>query len=148
MKLLAPNNLVWQGGNPNNAWDLATTLNFTNGAGAFEAFSNADIVTFNDTSANTGVVISNSLVATLVTVNGTQNYSFAGPGSITGFGGLIDNDSGVVTITSANSYTGGTVISSNATLSLGDNNSGDDGLLAGVVNINTNGVLNYNYYQQ
>jgi autotransporter-associated beta strand protein len=148
LTLQAPNNLVWQGGNPNNAWDLATTLNFTNRAGAFEAFSNADIVTFNDTSANTGVVISNSLVATLVTVSGTQSYSFAGPGSITGFGGLIDNDTAVVTITSANNYTGGTVISSNATLNLGDNSStADDGLLGGVVTINTNGVLNYNYYQ-
>lgn len=146
LTLLAPNYLDWQGGNPNNTWDLATTLNFTNPAGAFEAFSNADSVTFDDTSANTSVVISNTLVATLVTVNGTQNYSFAGPGSITGFGGLIDNDSGQVTITGANTYTGGTVISSNATLNLGNNSSGYDGSVAGVINIKSNGVLNYNYY--
>ena len=148
LTLLAPNKLVWVGGDPNdgNTWDLATTLNFTNAAvGALVAFSNADIVTFDDTSANTSVVISNSVVATSVTVNGTQNYTFAGPGSITGFGQLIDNDSGVVTITGANGYSGGTVISSNATLSLGNSASGNDGSVAGVVNVNTNGVLHYNY---
>jgi len=147
LTLFPPNNLVWQGGNPNSTWDLSTTLNFTNLAGAFQAFSNADIVTFDDTSANTGVVISNTLVATVVKINGTQSYSFAGPGSITGFGGLIDNDSGVVTITGNESYTGGTVISSNATLNLGNDSAGNDGSVIGVITVNTNGVLNYNYYQ-
>jgi autotransporter-associated beta strand protein len=146
LTLVAPNNLVWQGGNPNNAWDLATTLNFTNSAGAFEMFTNGDIVRFDDTSANTSVVISNTLIATMVTVNGTQNYSFAGPGSITGFGGLIDNDSGQVTITGNESYTGGTVISNNATLNIGDQSAiGDHALVTGVININPSGVLIYNY---
>jgi hypothetical protein len=146
LTLLAPNNLVWQGGNPDGTWDVGTTLNFTNPAGAFVAFTYGDNVTFDDTSANPGVVLSANVTPSLVTVNGTQSYSFAGPGSITGFGGLVDNNSGVLTITSTNSYTGGTVISSNATLSLGNNNSGNDGFVSGVVNINTNGVLDYNYY--
>jgi autotransporter-associated beta strand protein len=137
--------LVWQGGNPDSTWDAATTPNFKNPANAFVVFTYGDNVTFNNTSANTSIVISNSLTPSLVTVNGTQPYSFAGPGSITGFGGLIDNDSGVVTMTGINTYTGGTVISNNATLSLGNGNSGPDGFVAGVVYINTNGVLDYNY---
>jgi autotransporter-associated beta strand protein len=143
LTLLAPNNLVWQGGNPDNTWD-ATNLNFQNSANASVAFSYGDNVTFNDTSANTGVVLGTNVTPSLVTVNGTQAYSFAGPGAITGFGGLIDNDSGVVTMTGTNSYTGGTIIRGNATLSLGDGSSAS-GSVIGVVDINTNGVLHYNY---
>jgi len=146
LALLAPNNLVWQGANPNNNWDTGSTLNFENPANALVAFTYGDNVTFDDTSVNTSVILSSNVVPSLIMVNGTQAYSFAGPAAITGFGELIDNDSGVVTITSTNSYTGGTVISNNATLSLGNNNSGNDGFVTGVVIINSTGVLDYNYY--
>ncbi len=144
LTLTAPNNLVWQGNNPNDNWDLANTLNFTNLSGAFEAFSNGDNVTFDDSSPNTSVTLETNLVATLVTFNGTQAYNVAGPGYLTGFAELIDNDSGIVTITSTNDYTGGTIINSNATLSLG-NGGGNGGSVSGVVTVNTNGTLLYNY---
>lgn len=145
LTLLAPNNLVWEGGNPDSSWDSATP-NFTNSSGALVAFSYGDNVTFDDTSVNTSVVLNtNNLTPSLVMVNGTQPYSFFGPGNIVGFGTLVDNDSGVVTITSVNGFTGGTIISNNATLSLGNGGSGSDGIVSGVVTINTNGALTYNY---
>ncbi len=143
LTLVAPNNLVWEGGNPDSTWDWATTANFTNPAGALVTFTYGDNVKFDDTSANTSVTLTTNVTPSLITLNGTQTYSFAGPGSITGFGGLIDNDAGMVTITSTNSYTGGTVISNNATLSLG--NGSTAGFVTGVVTVNTNSVLIYNY---
>jgi autotransporter-associated beta strand protein len=145
LTLLAPHNLVWQGNNSAN-WD-STTLNFTNSAGTSVAFSYGDNVTFNDTTPNYGIIISTNVTPSVVAINGSQAYYFYGPGSITGFGGLIDNDTNVVTIISTNTYTGGTIIASNAILSLGNQNSGNDGFIGGVANINTNGTLNYDYYQ-
>ena len=145
LTLLAPNNLVWQGGNPNNTWDLTATLNFTNPAGAFEAFTNGDNVTFDDTSANPTVIISNSLVPTLVTVTGTHSYLFGGAGSITGFGKLLDINTGTLTITNNNlTYTGGTIVSNGATLALG-NGASASGSIAGSITVNTNSVLHYYY---
>ena len=146
LTLLAPNNLVWQGNNPNNNWDVNTALNFTNAAGSAQVFIYGDDVAFNDTSANTTVGVATNVVPSVVTVTGTQNYTFTGPGSIVGFGELIDNNSGALTIDNTNSYTGGTFISNNATIDLGNNNSGGDGVLSGVVSISPTGVLNYNYY--
>jgi len=146
LTLQAPNNLVWQGNNPNDNWDVGTTLNFTNPAGAAQAFIYGDNVTFNDSSANTSVNLSTNVVPSLVSVSGTESYTFAGSGSITGFGSLIDNSSGQLTFNSTNTYTGGTIIGNNATLNLGNNNNGGDGAVAGVVTVNANGVLNYNYY--
>ena len=45
LTIQAPGNITWQGGNPNNVWDLATTLNFTNGAVPV-VFNNGDNVNF------------------------------------------------------------------------------------------------------
>lgn len=114
LTIQSPGNLVWQGGNPNTNWDLATTLNFTNSAGTFVKFNNGDNVAFDDSSANTTVVITstNSLAPTLVTDKASQNYAFIGSGSISGPGALHMNGLGTLTISNANTYTGGTTISS------------------------------------
>ena len=40
LTLDAPVNIVWQGGNPNTNWDLATTANFTNSIGTAVVFNN------------------------------------------------------------------------------------------------------------
>ncbi len=79
LTIQAPGNITWQGGNQaNNVWDLATTLNFTNGAVPV-VFNNGDNVNFDDTSPFTSVSIGSSFLApTLITENAGQNYSFVG----------------------------------------------------------------------
>jgi len=143
LTLVPPNNLVWQGNNNNGTWDLTNTLNFTNLFGASEEFTNGDIVTFND-SGNTSVTISNSVIPTLTRVVASQSYNFGGSGQLTGFGQLVVGGSGTLTIANANTYTGGTIVSNGATLSLG-NGGGVIGSVGGTVTVNTGGTLQYNY---
>ena len=111
LTIQAPGNISWQGGNTNNVWDLATTPNFTNGAG-FVVFNNGDNVTFDDSSAFPAVSIGSPFLApTLITENAGQAYSFTGSGSIIGSGALLMNGFGTLSISNANSFTGGTTIS-------------------------------------
>lgn len=118
--LEAPHNLVWQGDGAANNWDLSVTPNFLNGVNP-EPYTNGDDVTFNDSSANTSVsLVGNTLVPTLVSVAGTQNYTFGGSGSLVGSTEVSVGGSATLTITNVNSYTGGTTVSNTATLSLGN----------------------------
>jgi autotransporter-associated beta strand protein len=118
LTLDAPANIVWQGGNPNTNWDLATTANFTNGTGAAVKFNGGDKVAFDDSSTNPLVnIVSSNLAPTLVTERAGQNYIFNGSGTITGPGALLMNGSGVLSISNVNTYAGGTTIS-NGTLAI------------------------------
>ena len=111
LTLGAPANLVWQGGNPNTNWDLATTANWTNSTGSFVVFNAGDNVTFDDSSTNQVVTLVGSVAPTSVTDNSSLNYFFTGGGSISGSGSLLMSGSGTLTINNANNYTGGTTIS-------------------------------------
>ena len=144
LTLLAPRNLIWAGGNPDNEWDHSE-LNFML-SGTPTAFGEGDNVTFNDSSANTAVAISNNVTPTLLSVTGTQNYSFSGPNKITGVAQLVDSSSGTLIIANANDYSGGTIVSNGATLSLGDGSSAaNNGSLAGTVTVMSGGNVNYNF---
>ena len=144
LTLLAPRNLIWAGANPDNVWDHSE-LNFLL-SGSPTAFSEGDKVTFDDSSANTTVAISNNITPTLISVTGTQGYTFSGPSKFTGVAQLIDSSSGTLTIDNANDYTGGTIVSNGATLSLGDGSSAaNNGSLAGTVTVMSGGNLNYNF---
>jgi autotransporter-associated beta strand protein len=114
LTLDAPANIVWQGGNPNTNWDLATTANYTNSAGTPVVFNGGDNVTFDDSSTKPAVTILGSYIApTLITEKASQNYSFAG-NAITGSGALLMTGSGALTVSNANNFTGGTTISNGA----------------------------------
>ena len=104
-------NLVWQGGNPNTNWDLATTANWTNSAGSAVVFNAGDNVTFDDSSTNQVVTLVGVVAPISVTEKSGLNYFFTGGGSISGSGSLLMSGSGILTISNANSYTGGTTIS-------------------------------------
>jgi fibronectin-binding autotransporter adhesin len=111
LTLGAPANITWEGGNPDNTWDVATTANFTNGA-APVVFHNGDNVTLDDTSIFPVINISGSLVApSLITENAGQNYAITGSGSIAGPGALVMNGFGTLILSNANTFTGGTTIS-------------------------------------
>jgi len=106
-------NLVWQGGNPNANWDLATA-NWTNSAGNGSAvvFNTGDSVTFDDSSAQPVVTLVGTLAPGSINETAGQNYFMTGSGNIAGPTSLLMSGSGTLTISNANSYTGGATISS------------------------------------
>jgi autotransporter-associated beta strand protein len=142
LTLTPPHNLVWQGGS-DSIWNL-TEANFTNQSGVAEIFSNGDNVTFDNTSGNTIVNVTNTLYSTEATFNSSQAYTLTGAGKITGFSQIAVGGTGIVTIGNNNDYTGGTTISNGATLTLGTG-TGNNGTLGGVITVNSGGILNYNY---
>jgi fibronectin-binding autotransporter adhesin len=146
LTLTPQRNVVWAGGNPDNNWEY-TESNFTL-SGSPTTFIDGDIVTFDDTSGNKAVTITTNVVPTSVIVNSASGYTFNGSGKLTGFGKLVDIGLGIVTIVnnsiSPYDYTGGTIVSNGATLTIGDGTS-VNGAIGGIITVSTNGTLNYNY---
>ncbi len=122
-----PQPLVWQGGNPNSTWDNGATANWLNGATP-TVFYSSDNVTFNSVgSANSTVTLSGGLAPGSVTVDTSANdYTFTGGGSIAGSTALTKISAGTLTLSTVNSYLGGTVIS-NGVVKVGVNNAVPDG---------------------
>jgi autotransporter-associated beta strand protein len=132
-------NLVWQGNGGNNFWDVLTTADWTNSSGVASVFHQNDNAIFNDTSSNLGVNLQGALTPSLVTVNSANNYAFQGAGTLAG-GSLSKNNSGTLTVLSANTYSGPTVITA-GTVQVGD------GVTPGALGtgpITDNATLNFN----
>jgi autotransporter-associated beta strand protein len=116
LTLDTPANLAWQGGNPNNVWDLATTANFNYSPAT--VFHNGDVVNLTDNTGNTQISIVGSEIApSLVnlTANG-ENYSLSGA-ALVGPGSMLLSGGATLTVSNANNFSGGTVIS-NGTLAV------------------------------
>ena len=114
-----PANLVWNNAAGNSTWDLNTSANFNNN-GTNDVFQTFDSVTFDDTATPGTVTLSGNLQAGVVTVsNSTGNYTFAGPGAITGMGSLVKSGGSALILTGNNSYTGGTTVNQ-GTVQIGD----------------------------
>lgn len=114
-------NLVWtnRGGVGTGNWSAAIPAdnNFDN-AGSPDSFYNRDNVAFNGAAPGT-VNLVGTLLPNSVTVNSsTGDYTFAGSGSISGTTGLVKSGSSALTINTANSFTGTTVLNA-GTLTLG-----------------------------
>jgi autotransporter-associated beta strand protein len=94
-------------------WDVTTNENFANSTGP-DLFYNGDSVTFNDTNNGHYAVTLNASVApaSVKFTNNAGNYVVSGTGSITGGGSLTMSGTSTVTLSTANTYTGGTVASS------------------------------------
>ena len=102
-------NLVWKGDGGANNWDIGTS-NWVSGATAF-AFQTGDSVFFNDSGApNTNVTVAVTVQPAAVTVSNTQQYFFSGGGNISGTTGLTKTNTGTLSISATNSYTGPTVV--------------------------------------
>jgi hypothetical protein len=108
-------------------WDLNTSANWndTNGdTGLY--FNYGDPVTFNDVEGGGGVRLTGPyLSAASVTVNSSALYNFlsSSSGSFAGPGYLLYEGAGQLTISNANTYSGGTIISNaSAHLLLGNLN--------------------------
>ena len=136
-------NLVWQGGNPDNTWNVNSAANWKNGA-SFSVFNNSDKATFNSVGSgyptvNLSVTVAPGSVAVDTTAN---NYTFSGSGMIAGATGLTNTGSGTLQIQTANGYLGGTLVGS-GTVQFGVDNALPD---TGTVTVNGTGVLDMNGY--
>lgn len=106
-------------------------------------FFTGDSVRFDARGAATTVTLVGDLVASSVLVDGADDYTFAGAGSLTGAGGLTKSGSGTLTLDTANGFTGGLTIAG-GTLALGENGRLGGGSYAaaidnaGVLSIGTN----------
>ncbi len=99
-------NNLWSTNSGNTCWDSdANNL-------ADTGFTDGDVVSFNNAGViNTNVTIATAVAPTSITVTDPVGYVFAGSGRITGVTTLTKSSTGVLTISTANDYTGGTTIS-------------------------------------
>jgi autotransporter-associated beta strand protein len=102
-------NLVWTGDGGANLWDNSSS-NWLNGV-AQDHFYTGDNVLFNTVgTSNTTVNLVGSVLPASVMINTTSNYVLTGSGSVDGTAGLIKTNSGTLTISTTNTYTGSTVV--------------------------------------
>jgi autotransporter-associated beta strand protein len=112
--------VVWRGTGAN--WDLAASQNWLK-SNVPDVFVSGDSVTFDATGASNPVVnLAAGLPVGGLTVNAATNYTFNGSGFIGGPGGLAKSGAGILTINTANEYTGPTTITGGvlAVSALGD----------------------------
>ncbi|MDE7408778.1 MAG: autotransporter-associated beta strand repeat-containing protein, partial [Muribaculaceae bacterium] len=122
----------------NGLWDLGESAAFTNADnGNADVFVPGDNVIFDDSAANTDVVISGRLQPASVTFNNSEkNYTLSGEGQIVGEAKLVKEGTGNLTINNINSYTGGTFINAGKlTAGVFANNIGND--LGALSDVNT-----------
>ena len=143
----SPNQLTWSGVGGVN-WDLST-FNWTNNANGFPAvyqqYTNGGVIAgdgvrFDDTLTNdfinpqpTNVNITASFTPFPVTVDSTLPYSFSGPGSLTGIGNFVKNNTGSLTLLTSNSFSGGMAINAGSVVVTNDSALG---IAAGTVALN------------
>jgi len=111
-----PTNVTWVGNSVVNDWDTVNRTNWiNNGALALDYFVSGDAALFNATGAgNPNVNIPGNVSPSSVTVGAATAYSFSGNGNITGSGGLTKSNTGTLTISTTNGYTGATTIAGGA----------------------------------
>jgi len=111
--------LTWS---PSNTatWD-STSDNWNNGTNA-TTYVDGALVTFNDNNNGDYAVTLNTTVSpgSVTVSNGSGNYSIGGSGAIGGNGSLTKSGSGSLTLSTVNTYTGGTNVTA-GTLVVGVN---------------------------
>jgi len=139
----APAALVWSGAG--NQWDAALSTNWLAGATP-EPFQQLDPVVFDATGATQPLV---SLVGALrpasVTFNDDFSYGLAGGGSLAGGTGLTKNGNGIVTLSTANTFTGPVQINAgtlrlNAVNALGSSAGGTTVAAGAVLDLNARSI--------
>ena len=123
-----PGTKTWTGAE-SAMWDLDHSIAFKNAEnGEEDVFVPGDDVVFDDSAANTDVVIAGRLQPSSVTFrNNEKDYTLAGEGQIVGEAKLVKEGSGNLTVSNINSYTGGTYINAGKlTAGVFSNNIGND----------------------
>jgi autotransporter-associated beta strand protein len=116
--------LTWAAGS--DVWDIGTTPNWKNNAGTvtnyLETSLPGDMVVFEDSQSGPSpitVTLNATVTPANVTATNSKSYTISGGGGITGSTKLTKGGSGVLTLATANTYTGPTIINA-GTLQLGD----------------------------
>jgi fibronectin-binding autotransporter adhesin len=111
--------LVWQGFT-NEVWDVNATSNWLNGV-AVDKYFQLDSVTFNESLPTYTAITLNAIVtpASMTVSNDGTYYSIAGSGQIGGGGSLTKRGTGAFTLTTVNTYSGGTTIQDGGILDIG-----------------------------
>ncbi len=97
--------VTWTG-SEGSAWDLASTENFVLESGDASVFVTGDNVTFDDSSSQLTVSLSDELEPASVLVNSSSNYTFSGTGKIAGDATLTKQGSGKLTLSTDNTFSG------------------------------------------
>lgn len=106
--------LTWTGGAgaAGNVWDVAGAMNWLDLGGQPAVFNNNDPVIFNEVGiAHPVVNISAAVTPAAVSVNAGGDYAFAGGGHIAGSGAISKAGTGALTLSNANTFSGGIVLS-------------------------------------
>ncbi len=143
---VAGRSLVWS---PiTGVWDT-TSLNWSEN-GTATAFQTNDTVTFGDdglaTGANVTIQTAGVTIGNVRVTNTTGTYAFTG-GAIGGSGSITKSGGGKLVLSSANSYTGGTIVSGGTISVSADNQLGSTTggiLLSGASTLETTGSLTLN----
>ncbi len=142
----ASTNLNWVG-NATSTWAVADgNHNWVQTASPSTAddFYHLDTVNFTDSASSYTVTLAGNLEPASVVVNSSANYVFTGSGSIIGAGTtLTQQGAGMLTLATANAYTGNTTITA-GTLQVGNAAAIPTG--AGYGNVVDNGALDLNGY--
>ncbi len=102
--------LVWKGNGANNLWDTGTNVNWLND-GVADRFYFLDDVTFDDSgSTSPAINIVGDPTPNSLLVDAMVDYTFGGSGRISGTGNFTKTNSGTLTVTTTNDYTGPTII--------------------------------------
>ena len=108
----APRGLTWIKGN--GLWDINTSTNWLDASLALTKFQQLDLPVFDDSVGAGNFTVNNDSTVTpsaVVINNANANYTFAGSGAIAGATALTKTGTGSLTMASANTYSGGTVVS-------------------------------------
>lgn len=146
--------VVWTGTNSvaiaTNVWNINGITNWlAAGLPTFYMETNApgDPVTFNDVGSGV-VLLSNTVSPGSMTINNSaKNYTFSGPGKISGSTGLSKQGTGTATISLANDYSGNTTVNQGV-LQLGSATVIPDGVAAGGVSIAAAGTIDLNGFSE
>jgi autotransporter-associated beta strand protein len=131
--------LTWRGDGVSNIWNSGVSTNWFDGQ-RLVVFINAAFVTFDNSGSNSpSINLVGSLSPFLVTVTSTQNYTFGGTGSLDGLMmSLVKSGTGQLTVTTSNTFGGGTTVS-NGTLLV--NNMAGSGTGTGAVTVVSGATL-------
>ncbi len=100
--------LTWSGDSSANNWTDANA--WLTGGSAPATYADPDVVLFTDGSSYPAVNLPSTVSPYSVTFSNTIAYSLSGAGAVAGTASLTKNNTGTVTIFSANTYSGGTAI--------------------------------------
>lgn len=104
----APASLTWVGNGAANLWDILISSNWLNGA-TLDTYHDGDTTGFTDSSTNQPI-LNTTVNPAAVNFNSTNTYSLTGSGTIAGSCSVTKSGTGALSLRTANSFSGGTLV--------------------------------------